>query len=247
MKHKDIDDAEDFMGCWAADEFTKQRDQVIELLEQCRSQRTQIDLLAKFIMAEVPGHPSGSVGATDAAIAAIAEYQRAAQFLWQILDDISTYDDACKGKNAVFREHVGRLVEKRSLQFQSDGYKLYRVVEQSVLLDPEPNRTKGLAGRVLPEPTEVPIFEDAEAEEPEEPEEDEWWQQPAHRVTSSNLVAARYLVRGSYLEVAFKGGGVYRYKEVPQSMWADFQAAKSKGRFLNQHIKPAFKYEKIDG
>jgi hypothetical protein len=33
--------------------------------------------------------------------------------LWKLLDDIDTLDDACKGNDEVFRDHVQKIQKKR--------------------------------------------------------------------------------------------------------------------------------------
>ena len=109
--------------------------------------KAQIDELARFITEEVPGfpraddeHPNG-MGACEAARAAIIEYQQAAQHLWKLLDDISTLSDAHKGNYKAFHDGAYKRVERRAFHFESDGYRLFRVVAQGrVLPDAEPER-----------------------------------------------------------------------------------------------------------
>jgi hypothetical protein len=47
------------------------------------------------------------------------------EYLWQLLDDVSTMDDACKGDDAAFRRNVRRIIEKRSyVAVSEDGQTL---------------------------------------------------------------------------------------------------------------------------
>lgn len=57
---------------------------------------------------------------------------------------------------------------------------------------------------------------------------------------SSSLAGAGYDREGQVMEVEFRSGGIYRYLAVPPSVFAEFEAAESKGRFVNVRIKPAF-------
>lgn len=47
------------------------------------------------------------------------------------------------------------------------------------------------------------------------------------------------------LTIVYVSGAVYDYLDVPQEVFDDFRAAFSKGTYLNKHIKPIFKYEKV--
>lgn len=47
------------------------------------------------------------------------------EYLWQLLDDISSMDDLCKGNDAAYRKNVRRIAEKRhNVAFSEDGYTL---------------------------------------------------------------------------------------------------------------------------
>ncbi len=59
-------------------------------------------------------------------------------------------------------------------------------------------------------------------------------------VTSSGLAAVGYSRRLRALEVEFRDGSVYRYREVPRSLYRDFLAAESKARFYNRHVRRKF-------
>jgi KTSC domain len=46
------------------------------------------------------------------------------------------------------------------------------------------------------------------------------------------------------LELDFHKGGVYRYFDVPESIFREFLAAQSKGKFFLKRIKGVYSYEK---
>ena len=50
--------------------------------------------------------------------------------------------------------------------------------------------------------------------------------------------------QGTTLEVAFEGGGVYDYFDVPEGVYRDFLAAESKGHFFQDHVLGRFEYLK---
>lgn len=64
-------------------------------------------------------------------------------------------------------------------------------------------------------------------------------------VKSSNLAAIAYVEQTEQLLVQFASGSVYSYDDVPLQVFEDFKAADSKGKFLNEHIKGDYHYEKI--
>jgi len=47
------------------------------------------------------------------------------------------------------------------------------------------------------------------------------------------------------LTITFVSGEVYEYRDVPVEVFAEMKAARSKGTYLNQHIKGRFAFEKI--
>jgi hypothetical protein len=105
-----------------------------------------IEPLARFILQEVPGYPRATkaypngMDAAEAAIEAIKEYQQISHALWGLLDHISTAGDAAKSDDAAFRRMVEKYLEQRSRYFQSDGYRLFRVIDGREFPDPEPER-----------------------------------------------------------------------------------------------------------
>ena len=64
-------------------------------------------------------------------------------------------------------------------------------------------------------------------------------------VVSSNIVSAGYEPSSETLEIEFANGGVYQYYNVPSSIYEEFLAADSKGRFLISQIKDRFPYARV--
>lgn len=64
-------------------------------------------------------------------------------------------------------------------------------------------------------------------------------------VDSSNIAAIGYSSFEQVLQVHFLNGFRYRYLDVPQSVFNEFQGAPSKGRYLNREIKGQFDYERV--
>jgi len=64
-------------------------------------------------------------------------------------------------------------------------------------------------------------------------------------VISSNIVSAGYEPVSETLEIEFANGGVYQYYNVPPSIYEQFLAAPSKGRFLISQIKDRFPYARV--
>lgn len=65
-------------------------------------------------------------------------------------------------------------------------------------------------------------------------------------VESSNIAAIGYAPRDRILLVDFLSGSRYQYYDVPIQIFEDFQAAYSKGCFLNETIKGEFSYERLE-
>jgi hypothetical protein len=59
-------------------------------------------------------------------------------------------------------------------------------------------------------------------------------------VTSSWVAAIGYDDDAHSVHVELIDGGAYSYEQVPQVIWRAFQAADSKGRFVNAVLKPFF-------
>lgn len=62
-------------------------------------------------------------------------------------------------------------------------------------------------------------------------------------VESSNIKHIGYSERT--LEVAFKSGGIYHYKEVPEKCFEEFVSAKSPGSYFAKHISGKFESIKL--
>lgn len=66
-------------------------------------------------------------------------------------------------------------------------------------------------------------------------------------VSNSNQVSEYgYSAESNTLAVRFKNGGMYHYHDVPERIAKGFDEAESKGSYLHSHIKPTFKYSRID-
>lgn len=64
-------------------------------------------------------------------------------------------------------------------------------------------------------------------------------------VKSSNIVGVGFDPDTSELEIEFKGGGLYRYADVPADAYAEFILSESLGRHFAQHIKPNYECRKV--
>lgn len=63
---------------------------------------------------------------------------------------------------------------------------------------------------------------------------------------SSHVKRMRFDPAASALDVEFRGGSTYRYQEVPADVAAQLQIAESPGRFLNERVKDAYLFTKIN-
>ena len=62
----------------------------------------------------------------------------------------------------------------------------------------------------------------------------------------STVVAhMEYNAETQVLRITFVSGLIYDYLHVPPYMYDKMKAAKSKGIFLNRHIKGKYEYEKV--
>jgi len=64
-------------------------------------------------------------------------------------------------------------------------------------------------------------------------------------VKSSNIRSIGYDPQSSILEVEFDSGDIYQYFDVPEYLHQQFMSASSKGRFLREHIKYSYRYQKV--
>ena len=65
------------------------------------------------------------------------------------------------------------------------------------------------------------------------------------KVESSNIDSIGYN-SSQELFVKYKGGNIYKYKDVPNKLVEDLMKAESKGKYMNSIIKNNYKYEKVD-
>ena len=64
-------------------------------------------------------------------------------------------------------------------------------------------------------------------------------------VRSRDLALIGYDAATSILEVVFRAGGVYRYQEVPESVYHGLMAAPSHGTFFQKHVKVQYPFVKV--
>lgn len=64
-------------------------------------------------------------------------------------------------------------------------------------------------------------------------------------VQSEMLLFAGYDRKSRILEVVFRTGGTYRYKEVPSSEYDGLMSAESKGKYMHRHIIGRYPYERV--
>jgi len=64
-------------------------------------------------------------------------------------------------------------------------------------------------------------------------------------VRSRDLALIGYDQMTSVLEVVFRAGGVYRYQQVPESVYQNLMAAPSHGTFFQKHVKDQYTFTKV--
>ena len=64
-------------------------------------------------------------------------------------------------------------------------------------------------------------------------------------VASSTILSAGYESASETLEVEFKSGGLYQYYNVPESVYLDFMASDSKGKFLHVYVKSSYPCSRV--
>ena len=69
---------------------------------------------------------------------------------------------------------------------------------------------------------------------------------PMNLVDSSLLHSIGYDAQTKTLFVNFLNGGLYRYENVPQKVYDDFQAAESAGKFFLTKIKGQYPTRKVE-
>lgn len=65
-------------------------------------------------------------------------------------------------------------------------------------------------------------------------------------VNSSNIDSIGYDEDKMVLEIAFKGGGIYRYYNVPEIVHIGLMEAPSHGKYFHSEIKGEYTYERIN-
>ena len=66
-------------------------------------------------------------------------------------------------------------------------------------------------------------------------------------VESTSIASASYGRASKLLEIEFHSGAVYRYREVPESVFTAFSAARSKGNFFATQIRGKYAFNKQRG
>jgi hypothetical protein len=64
-------------------------------------------------------------------------------------------------------------------------------------------------------------------------------------IQSSNLKNASYNTETEDLTVTFNNGSIYVYNKVPWAKFTKFRMADSQGKFFNENIGKAHKYQKL--
>jgi len=64
-------------------------------------------------------------------------------------------------------------------------------------------------------------------------------------VESSMMLRVEYDEDTSELDITFKSGKTYRYREVPPDIYSDLLEAESKGEFFNEMIRDAFQFVEV--
>ncbi|WP_227355538.1 KTSC domain-containing protein [Haladaptatus salinisoli] len=64
-------------------------------------------------------------------------------------------------------------------------------------------------------------------------------------VTSSNLASVGYDPSEEALEIEFHSGGVYRYRNVPQSVYQELLSAGSHGSYFHENVRDEYDYRRI--
>jgi len=64
-------------------------------------------------------------------------------------------------------------------------------------------------------------------------------------VDSEMLVAAGYDEKSHSLQVVFRTGETYRYKNVPSFVYERLMSAESIGKFMHKYVLNRFQYERV--
>ena len=64
-------------------------------------------------------------------------------------------------------------------------------------------------------------------------------------VRSRDLALIGYDHATATLEIVFRAGGVYRYRQVPENVYHALMSASSHGTHFQKHIKSQYPFEKV--
>ncbi|WP_231184655.1 KTSC domain-containing protein [Haladaptatus sp. DYF46] len=64
-------------------------------------------------------------------------------------------------------------------------------------------------------------------------------------VDSTSLTSVGYDPEEEILEIEFHSGGVYRYADVPQSVYQELLSARSHGSYFHENVRGAYDYRRI--
>ncbi|MGH7664494.1 MAG: KTSC domain-containing protein [Gemmatimonadaceae bacterium] len=64
-------------------------------------------------------------------------------------------------------------------------------------------------------------------------------------IFSSSIRSIGFDRDAQVLELEFYSGGIYQYREVPESVYDEFMLAPSKGKFYQHRIKEKFDYSRV--
>jgi hypothetical protein len=65
------------------------------------------------------------------------------------------------------------------------------------------------------------------------------------QVVSTSLASVGYEAATRILEVEFRKGRIYQYHDVGADIVAQLMTADSKGRFMNAHIRNAYRFTRV--
>lgn len=65
------------------------------------------------------------------------------------------------------------------------------------------------------------------------------------RTNSCTIISIAYNMSTNTLELQFSDGSLYRYFDVPESVYEGLLRAESVGMFFNAHIRDAYRYERL--
>lgn len=67
------------------------------------------------------------------------------------------------------------------------------------------------------------------------------------KVTSTSIASIGFDPVKGLLEIEFRSGAVYRYRNVAKAVFDRFLEAESKGRFFTAEIRGKYRYERLSG